>query len=102
MERKLEEITERLIRLDTAQEFRHKVLTDQATQTLMRLEHVQVLLRRVPPAPARNGNGRNGSGAWIKVPVALVLPSLVFFLILAITGDLKAAREVLRFLGPPV
>ena len=97
MERKLEEITERLIRLDTAQEFRHKDLTDKVTQTLTRLEHVQVLLRRGPPAPTRNG-----SGAWIKVPVALVLPSLVFFLILAITGDLKAAREVLRFLGPPV
>ena len=101
MERQLSEITERIIKLETAQEFRYQATQQQHMAILVRLETIHFAVHRSPPLP--NGNGytnRNGSGwGWVKIPTALVLPILVFFLILTITGDLRSALNAARGAG---
>lgn len=100
MERQLSEITERIIKLETAQEFRYQATHQQHMAILARLEIIHFTIHR-PPLP--NGSGytsRNGSGwGWVKIPTALVLPILVFFLILTITGDLRSALNAARGAG---
>jgi hypothetical protein len=90
MERQhLSEISERLIRLDAAQEWRHKEV----------LTHLELLHQRIY-LPS-NGNGSvNGSwGPWVKIPIAILLPLLVFLLTLAFTGDPRAALNAVRSAG---
>jgi hypothetical protein len=86
MEHKLDEIIERQIRLETAQEYRFQMLSGQ-------LQHIlyaqQQLLR-----PHSNGNGNGGNSALlslVKGSLAMLLPAAVFLLVLALTGDFRAA-----------
>ena len=76
MERKLDEIRDRLVRLETAEEYRHQALA----------YHIQALIHR-----HEQGQQSSSSGWLLKVPLALALPVAVFLLMLAITHDPRAA-----------
>lgn len=83
MERKLDEMIERIVRLETASEFRHHYIVE-------RFGRLEMLLHSPQP---------HGNGGWFKVPLALCLPILVFLLMLAITGDLRTALNAARLAG---
>jgi hypothetical protein len=79
MERKLDEIRDGMVRLETASQFRHA----QLMETLGRLHN------------AHNAS----SGAWLKVPIALALPLIIFVVMWLTTGDLRSALSAARSAG---
>lgn len=84
MERKLDDLLERIVRLETAEHFRHQYLAGQIANLEMRLM-----------APDRSQR----SGAWLKIPLALSLPAIVFLVMLGLTGDLRTALSAARWAG---
>lgn len=93
MERKLDEVVERIVRLETAEHYRHQALAAQLYSISARLD------MSAPGHWPSPGPPSPGYGAWIKVPLALCLPILVFLLMLAITGDPRAALNAARLAG---
>jgi hypothetical protein len=73
MERRLDDLQAEVVRLATAEEYRYRQLA----------WHLQLIHARLEqPQP---------NGAWLKIPLALCLPIAIFLLMLAVTGDLRAA-----------
>jgi hypothetical protein len=92
MERKLDEIVERQVRSDTAQEYRHQIVTGQLHR------HEQILLELYAKAHSIQAPGL--LSGLVKVPVALALPVVVFLVMLAVTGDPRTAFKAARGAGP--